>query len=267
MAGFRARLECMWRAFEPHADSHFLEEFANHTHARFWEMYVACVMLELAHTPLRSGDAGPDLFFTLPGTGEVALEAIAPGPGSGPDEVTLPPSGEGRYVSLEPSLVRLRHGIEEKHRKYHEHLAKGYLSGSEPFVIALSGRHVPYSGDPDYPPPLIVQAVFPLAPVFAFDLDDADSDARLEFRFRDHVKKAKGAPVSTTVFTDPFYTHISAIIFSGTADSNFNLPQRFGSDFIVIHNPLAVHPLPLGFVGRGLEFWEDGDFVKGKDWG
>lgn len=260
-AAFRARLEGMWTAFSPHADPNFRQEFANQMHRRFWEMYLGCTLLELGY-PLKSEPAGPD-FFVCSTTPEIAIEATAPGPGSGPDQVTLPPPGQGRYVSLEPTLVRLRSGIEEKHRRYHEHLSKNLIRGDEPFVIGLSGRDVPYSSTA-LGPPLIVQAVFPIGePTFAFSIESND-EPKLVYPYRDHVKKAKGAPVSTTLFTDTAYTHISAIIFS-TVDA-VNLPSLIGSDFIVIHNRLAAHPIPRGFIKRGLEFWEEDGAVLGKDW-
>jgi hypothetical protein len=158
----------------------------------------------------------------------------------------------------------LRSGIEEKHHKYGEYLAKHYLTGDEPFIIALSGRDIPYSADVLGNAPLILQTVFPIdEPTFEFSIDK-DDEPRLTYPYRDHVKKASGAPVSTTVFTNPMHSNVSALIFS-TSDG-VNLPTVFGSDFVMLHNPLAAHPVARGFIKRGLEFWEVGGQAVRKDW-
>ena len=56
---------------------------------------------------------------------------------------------------------------------------------------------------------------------------------------------------------------ISALIYS-RADCA-NRPSRLGDDFICVHNPNARNPLPIGFLGRGLEYFALADKLKCLD--
>ncbi len=56
---------------------------------------------------------------------------------------------------------------------------------------------------------------------------------------------------------------ISAVVYS-TAEG-FNWNGVLGGDLTLIHNPLAISPLPRGFLGVGHEWWRDGDQLVRQD--
>ncbi|HEX9870723.1 MAG TPA: hypothetical protein VGC99_19435, partial [Candidatus Tectomicrobia bacterium] len=82
--------------------------------------------------------------------------------------------------------------------------------------------------------------------------------------FRDSIEKKSGEIVSTNVFLDPEYASMSAVLYSSV--DALNRPKVLGSDFILVHNPLARNPLPLGFFAFGVEYWKDNNELKHKSW-
>ncbi|MCH7761398.1 hypothetical protein IIA15_08400, partial [candidate division TA06 bacterium] len=81
---------------------------------------------------------------------------------------------------------------------------------------------------------------------------------------RESILKTSGTEIPTTLFIDNDYQRISAVMFSPHWISN-NWNQN-GSDIIIVHNPNATNPLPLGMFQFGVEKWvEDGE-LKSKDW-
>lgn len=48
----RETLEALWAVYEPYADPNFAAEFAREPDTRFWEMYVACQLLDAGKTLL-----------------------------------------------------------------------------------------------------------------------------------------------------------------------------------------------------------------------
>ena len=39
------RLEFLWELYQPYADPNFRQEFARQVHRRFWEIYLACYLM------------------------------------------------------------------------------------------------------------------------------------------------------------------------------------------------------------------------------
>src|SRR5262249_15085532 len=83
----RSALEELWRRYEPYADAAFTSEFAKHLDARFWEMYLATLLLTARknlrkrdQVPSAVRDTGPDICINK-GTRRIWIEAVAPEPG------------------------------------------------------------------------------------------------------------------------------------------------------------------------------------------
>lgn len=72
------------------------------------------------------------------------------------------------------------------------------------------------------------------------------------FEYRDKVQKNSGAGISTNIFLEAGCDKLSGIIYSRVDAGNPTF--RMGQDFIFIHNPLAVNPLPKGFLKFGEEY-------------
>jgi hypothetical protein len=62
--------------------------------------------------------------------------------------------------------------------------------------------------------------------------------------------------MSTDCFLDPRYADISAVLFSkASSDSPHDV---LGTDFTLVHNPLAKAPLGRGWFRCWEEYWTDG---------
>ena len=72
------------------------------------------------------------------------------------------------------------------------------------------------------------------------------------FEYRPAVLKANRSPVPTTLFQNPEYDGISAILYSPWDE--INRPDDLGAGFTVIRNPRASNPIPEGFFKFGREF-------------
>lgn len=263
----RAFAEALWQDFHPLADSHFVSEFSRNCYSRFWEMYLGCTFLDAGHRPFSTA-AGPDLSITTDFS-TIRIEAIAPsnGAASHPDTVPLIVDGVVQSVPVEKVLLRYRAALEEKHRKYKDYLNAGSLTPADPYVIAVNGSNVRFAGWIDEPP-IGMQAVFPLGDLTVTFSKDPEVDEEAFFAHRSAVTKSSGATVLTNIFLEPRYSEISAAIFSHVDPANH--PERLGDDFVLIHNPSAKNPLPMGFLPRGREFVarQSGDeyHVTSHDW-
>lgn len=72
--------------------------------------------------------------------------------------------------------------------------------------------------------------------------------------YRDRLRKAHGAEVSTDVFLDPASEHVSAILY-GEANWCPGPSHEPGADFKIVHNPKAAIPLRDGWFPAGHEYW------------
>jgi hypothetical protein len=254
LAGVRDVIEHLWRRYEPYADPNFAKNIANKLRDRFWEMYLACALMDQGHRLERKHSAkGPDICI-LNGNSRVWVEAVAPGPGETRDAVPFPRLG-GDYVRTERILLRLRSAIEEKWRKHAEWLKKGTVLDSEPYLIAINGGYIP--GADTWSPsgskvPHIVQAVSRLgAPYVRVDRETGEVLDR-GYCDRPAVIKESGEPISTGIFLEPGYEGISAILFSAARVLDLPLP---GSDFIFVHHPAPRCTMASGWLTVGYEFW------------
>jgi hypothetical protein len=62
--------------------------------------------------------------------------------------------------------------------------------------------------------------------------------------------------VCTCPFLSNEYSHVSAVLYSRA--NWICRPQRPGDDFILVHNPKAQCPLPIGWLAVGEEWRFDG---------
>jgi hypothetical protein len=69
------------------------------------------------------------------------------------------------------------------------------------------------------------------------------------------IQKQSGARIPTTLFQEKRSAPISALLYAWADE--INRPLISGSEFTIVHNPLAANPLPLGYVPFGTEYWLD----------
>lgn len=230
--------ESLWENFKPYADNEFKKKFACEFHQRFWEMYLANVLLTQNYQLIEKKETkSPDICIK-DRKGKVWVEATVPGAGKG------------------GLLLRYTSAIVAKHEKYLSYSGKMLISPDEPYIIAINGRQVPMAWPDDDSIPLIVKAVLPFGdPSYVYDLT-TNKVVWEGYSHRPEIRTKNDSPVSTKIFLDPLYSGISGILFSLV--NVWNRPLSLGSDFVFIHNPLAINKIPLGWLGIGHEYWMEG---------
>ncbi len=232
-------VEKLWGKFHHLADPHFREDARNHFLQRFWEMYLAVALLEHGFNLKRDEDEGPE-FYAFVGDRRVWFEAIAPGPGEGPDQVPQLVSGEVSRVPIERILLRFTNAMAEKRQRYATALAKGIISSEDHYILAINSwgiRHAPDGNTMPY----FVQAFLPFGPL-AIAIDPKTSEVKDSFyQYRPAVSKLSGSSVSTRTFLDQEASFCSGVLNSAVDCANH--PDHLGSDFSVLHNPNAQRPL------------------------
>jgi type I restriction enzyme S subunit len=159
--------------------------------------------------------------------------------------ISNPPTAQ--KVPDEQIILRYRNAISKKYNdRYFKHLESGIISKEDFYIIAINGCQIPSAGA-EIDLPRIVRSVLPFGcPQFTYDKDSGQIVPR-GFQYRAQISKTRGSPVRTDIFLDPYYEHISAILFSNV--DVFNLRD----DFIIVHNPLA-RPLPDDFLNFGQQW-------------
>ena len=119
-------------------------------------------------------------------------------------------------------------------------------------IIALSGAiiGVRSGGGPGLP--YILKALFPIGDQYASFLVDSNSDAESGYFFRSSIPKSSGTSVDSGYFLNEGYKTVSGVIFCSRGIGN--TPELLGSNFLLIHNPLATIRLPPGLLSRGAEY-------------
>ena len=240
--------ESLWQKYCPYADNHFRVEIQKVFHARFWEMYLACTLMDKGHK-IASDNIGPDIKVEHKGN-IIWIEAIAPTSGSQssndkvPERViTNPPTAQ--EVPDKQIILRYRSAIHDKYdNKYFDYLSSGIITEKDYYVIAINGCRIP-SSEIDRYPPRIARSVLPVGwPQVTIDTASMQkiSDG---YQYRPRINKASGSPVRTDIFLDSYYQHINAVLFSNV--DVFKTTKPMGDDFKIVHNPLSK-PLPSDFL-------------------
>jgi hypothetical protein len=249
--------ESLWKRYQPYADCNFVEQIRRDFNARFWEIYLACTLMDKGYEITRKAkkNAGPDIRVKHKGN-IVWIEATAPTSGdqSSGDRVpelviTNPPTAQ--RVPEEQIILRYRAAIKAKYDyKYFEYLKSGIIHEEDFYIIAINGCRVS-SSEIDFNPPRIVRTVLPFG-YPQVTINQVSKQIISEgYQYRATINKASGSTVRTDIFLDPDYKHISAVLLSN-ADV-FNHTKSMGDDFIIVHNPLA-HPLPNDFLNFGQQW-------------
>jgi hypothetical protein len=235
----KAFVESLWARFNHLADAHFREDARNHFLQRFWEMYLAVTLLERGFKVQKHGGEGPE-YYADSKKGRIWFEAIAPGPGIGPDQVPQLVPGVASRVPTEEILLRFTHALAEKRQRYAAAQRKQIISRDDSYVLAINSRgirHAPYENTMPY----YVQAFLPIGPL-VFSIDKRSGElVDSHYQRRPHLLKKSGATVSTMSFLDDSATFCSAALHSGVDCANH--PERLGGDFSILFNMRADVPL------------------------
>lgn len=251
----RAFVEGLWARFEGLAEPQFTREFAEHTHSRYWEMYVGVALLDMGCS-LAQQRRGPDLCVDSE-CPHLWIEATAPEPGTGEDRVPsprLPRDGEVIVENWPEEVLLLRYTskISDKSEQYEKWLARDVIRSDEPFVIAINGGDLYYSS-PESEIPNIVKAAFGIGP-FTVTIDNSTEEVVSKgYGHRPYIRKRNGELISTKFFLEQQNAGISGILFSNV--NLWNPMNQLGADFIFVHNPYAKNPVRRKWLQRGREYW------------
>ncbi len=232
--------ESLWDKYKNYADSHFLSEIQKHFYDRFWEMYLTVTFLEIGYS-IESSDKGPDILINYKNN-KIWIEAVNSSNGIGLDIIPDVEFDAQQLVPEDKIILRLRTSIEIKLKAYERYACTSIIKVKEPYIIALNSAGLNFMTDDDIP--YILKALLPIGDyVYNF------KDEIMKIEFRDRIIKEKGSEVFTNIFFNDRYKYISAIIYSNVSVHDFN--ADLGSDFILIHNPTAINPLPIDLLKKG----------------
>lgn len=231
----RKFISYLWNIYKPFADPHFREDAKNHFLQRFWEMYLTVTLIEHGYEIHRTGHEGPE-FYIEQNNKRIWVEAIAPGPGEGADQVPEPKLGVASEVPIEKILLRFTHALAEKRKKCQEALNKQIMLPDDAYLLAINCRaipHAPYGNTMPY----YIQAFLLFGP-YTVSIDTNTGDIVDSFyRYREAVPKLNRTNIPTTAFLDAEFGCISAVLNSSV--DCVNRPEILGGDFSILHNPRA----------------------------
>jgi hypothetical protein len=258
-------LEGLWRVFSPFADPNFKSELAFQFHPRFWEMYLACTLLEMGFdlVPRRSA-YGPDIQINL-NNKRVWIEATAPDAGIGDDAVPGYSNFENSIqfirVPEEQMILRLTNSFHKKCQRYDEYISSGLISKNDVFIIAINGFDIPHIlGEDEIP--YIVKSVLPFGNLtVTIDIEEKKPIDQF-YQYRGHIQKKSGANVPTKAFQDLHYAFVAGILYS-TAEL-WNHPRSLGEDFLFVHNPTTDLGVDKGWISRGRSVWVEDNQLRFK---
>ncbi len=245
--------EELWREYEPYADSNFKTALQVDFDSRYWEMYLTVSLIRAGCNIVKRkpNTGGPDILLDYDGK-RIWIEAIAP-TGGNPlllDSVPtfkpnpLPTVGD---IPENEIVLRMRSAIEEKQRKWASYKSKGIVSDRDRYIVAINMCKIMMAMlDRDIP--RVVRCVYGLGdPVITFNRDTGEQIS-YEIQFKPEIQKTSGAPISTSIFNDPQYANISALISSRVhVESGVELikDKDMLKDYICVHNRLAQTPIEL----------------------
>jgi hypothetical protein len=240
--------ERLWARYSRYADPHFLQEIRRDFHARFWEMYLTCSLLETAPSlgyHVSCPKPGPDILVEREGK-RLWIEAVTvtAGEPSRPDSLNERVDGQMSLIPADKIVLRYSSAIATKHARYRQYLDHGVVQARDSWVVAINGWQLGY-GWATGELPRFLKALFPLGALgYAIDPGTrALVDRR--HQFRPTIYKSNRAPVSTDVFLKHEYRDISAALHS---HAHAYMKEPLGLDFEVAHNPYAAYPAPPGLI-------------------
>jgi predicted KAP-like P-loop ATPase len=154
--------ESLWARYGALADSHFREDARAHFIERFWEMYLGVAFLDRGYQVSPGSGAGPEFSFNDGGR-QFWVEAVAPGPGTGPDRVPKAEISVAGDVPTEKILLRFANAVAAKREQYQAALKSGIVSPTSGYLLAINSRRIPHAPYGNTLP-FYVQALLPLPP-------------------------------------------------------------------------------------------------------
>ena len=247
-----------WKRFKPYADSKFKSGFKEDFHARFWEMYLASVLIDGGFELKPRKDEAPDILISNNGQ-KIWIEAVTSDDSehkirtveSQKNDVSVTISDgikDAKYL-----IERYTNSINEKFLQYESRVKNKKVEEDVPYIIALNGGRLRHARIPYISIPNIVKAVYPVGDFYIPVNKSSGEFGEGGHHYQCAIKKSSNeALISTTMFMDKKHAGISGILFSNR--DCINLPEQYGSEFIFVHNLNARNPIPKGYFKMGEEY-------------
>jgi len=253
-AHYKSCMEKMWTVYYPYADKDYQKQLTQDFHARFWEMYLTCTLIEKSFNvyPKFTKSEGPDILIQ-DSQRSIYLEAVTPSEGneSNKDRVPKMPLMKVTRVPDEQITLRYCSVIADKYKKYNTYLNRGIILSSDAYVIALNSCKIDQAiMETDLP--RIVKSVLPIGYQQVNISKIPGVEPSWHYQYIDKICRSSSSLVNTDLFLDRDYEGLSGILYSRT--DLFNKPPVMGDNFIFIHNPLAKNQIPHGYFKFGTEY-------------
>lgn len=248
------------------ADPKFESELTGDSETAFWSsMSEALVYRKLGGKQFlkrRKIGVGPDFLLEMNGK-RVWLEVICPTPAGIPENWLEIQFDSATSMPHEEILLRWTSAIKEKNEKLvgnrdgkqKGYLQKGLVNQQDIYVVVVNGcrlRHGPFSALTGISQlPYAVEAVFPIGPYQVRFNKDTLETLDTGHSYRPAIRKSSGSSVPSYAFLEPWYSMVSAVWavdFNGCSCIGNTEPS------VVVHNPNAQNPLPLGFLPADEDF-------------
>jgi len=254
----------LWQAVHNYLDPDLPVKLPNQFHQHFWEIYLAASLLEIGLNLEHSNSSdGPDICIKSCSDSSVWVEAVTALAGEGVDAVQKAEFGVVRDVPDDQIKLRLLNAFDKKSKKYDVYKQKNWVDSKDPYIIAINAALVP-SASLEREIPRIVRSLLPFGhSVLHLDKETLNV-VDTSYEYQGKIVKASGKGPETTSFLNPQFSGISAVIYS-CADA-FNYPTEISKSLLLLHNPLAVNPVPLGFLKKGYEYWIEDQYLRNKNW-
>lgn len=198
-------------------DHKFVKEFQTTFNSSFWELYLFAALKELDFKVNMVYDR-PD--FVVEGKKGFVMEAtIARHAENETPEWQKNYSEEDvaqwtKEKIVDNATLRLANAFIGKSRKYKESYQKLEHVKYKPYVIAIAPFDSPYFFLQNHQP--IQRVLYGFDRFIAIDWNDQNSEI-LDAIFMEEIDKKTGSKVPLGYFTNPDYSHVSAVIFSNVA--------------------------------------------------
>lgn len=180
--------------------------------------------------------------------------------------------GKVRTVDEDECILRIIKVINDKRKKILNDLKNDVLNENDHIILFISTAQLidPYPMNIKGEICSYVRSVFPIGKVVMnYNLITKKSEIARNY---EKFINVDGKMISHDLFLQEDYSIISAVVFSYQSifQQYFNseIPFKSGDDFIVVHNPLARNPIPIGLLNCWQEYvckYEKGKSISLQD--
>lgn len=258
LSDVRKHMRDLWKEYAPKAEPQFLKKLGSEFHQRYWEMRLGCILVDNGYK-LPAGTAdGPDFTVTL-ANGEVVYVEATTVTGGQTDDAVPKIDFDAVEAEIPPTkriVLRVQNSISEKRKQYDQFICDQKVECEAPYVIAISLAPIPRARVDDSSP-VIAQACLGIGGLRVNFSTNGRSRAMAENR--EVIRKRSGTEIDTGIFRREEYHWLSGVLLSDV--SPFRCPAGNG-EVHFLHNPLAKHPVPRGWLPSCSEYWCEGSQLR-----